>query len=267
MFSDTVKTYGAITSYAVKERATYRASTLVSVIERFLALFIQINLWSALLRGNVIVNASLLDMVVFLLLNSLISTITKADIASQIESNIVDGSVSVLMTKPISYKMHLICNNLGANLYNTLVVFLPVAVVFGIFYGFPLPSTAYHLLISILSLVLGSVIMFYLHYSAGLLAFWLQQVWYVSWYLDSAVVFFGGTVLPLWFYPDSIIQLSRFLPFRYISFEAINMYTGLLNEESFPFVLLIQAAWILILHFASGIIWRAASKKMMINGG
>jgi ABC-2 type transport system permease protein len=98
----------------------------------------------------------------------------------------------------------------------------------------------------------------------GLLAFWTQATWYLSWYVRAGVAFFGGTVIPLWFYPDALEKLSQFLPFRYISFEAINYYLGKLPLEAAARSIGIAALWWFLLFAAGHVLWRSVQKRMTV---
>ena len=109
--------------------------------------------------------------------------------------------------------------------------------------------------------------MFELVYVVGLLAFWTQATWFLPWYVRAGVAFFGGTIIPLWFYPEGLIRLSRFLPFRYISFEAISYYLGKTALDSAPVSLGIALLWWLLLFMAGHCLWNLAKRKMTINGG
>ncbi|MDR3123717.1 MAG: hypothetical protein LBU16_08075 [Treponema sp.] len=79
--------------------------------------------------------------------------------------------------------------------------------------------------------------------------------------------FFGGAIVPLWFYPTGLQNISRYLPFRYISFEAIDFYLGKAPLGQAGQSLVIALFWCLILSAVSQALWTLARKKLTVNGG
>ena len=144
---------------------------------------------------------------------------------------------------------------------------LPAFVTCALLVGLPVPASAAHGLCFAVSLLLGLLIRFEIGYVAGLMAFWLQKTWYLDWYINGAMLIFGGTKLPLWFYPKVLERISRFLPFRYVSFEPINIYLGRCDVRGALLGLGVSAAWLLALHLIGRLMWSRAARKLTINGG
>ena len=119
----------------------------------------------------------------------------------------------------------------------------------------------------LLSLLIGMLIIFELTYIFGLLAFFTQKAWYLNWYLDGFKTIFGGTVVPLWFYPDILKQMSMLLPFRYVSFEPVNFFLQKTPIGEAWQVLFIGVAWIVILRLISTLIYHRIVNRIAINGG
>jgi ABC-2 type transport system permease protein len=85
--------------------------------------------------------------------------------------------------------------------------------------------------------------------------------------LRAGVTFFGGTLIPLWFYPKVLEKLSIFLPFWYITFEAINYGLGKAPLSKAFQSLGMAMFWAVLLFLIGHLIWKRVQQRMAINGG
>ena len=80
-------------------------------------------------------------------------------------------------------------------------------------------------------------------------------------------MFFGGTAIPLWFYPGWLQKVSYALPFRYITFEPVGILLGRTQGNEIWMSLLVAALWLLVLNAVDHLMWRSAVKGLSVNGG
>lgn len=245
----------------------YRSSTLLSLLSATVSFVIQISLWTALIQSGVKEGTTLKDMVVYIAVNAVILAFTRANIADDIETEILDGSVAMHFLRPISFKLYWLSTISGKNAYKLLVTTLPVVILGAFFIGFTSPKEGWYVLFAAISTVIGMMIMFEITYIFGLIAFWVQRTWYLSFYLSAGTTLFGGTVVPFWFYPDLLNTLSYFLPFRYVSFEAISLYLGQKSMADGLFSVLLSAVWLSVLGIVSHLVWKRAQHRVCVNGG
>jgi ABC-2 type transport system permease protein len=248
-------TYLAFFKQAFKLQMVYRLATLLSLGGAIIIFFIQYSLWSILTSTGIRPDIQFNDMIAYVILTGLAGAFTSGNIADELGGSIRDGSVIMHFLRPLSFRMYLLSSMLGKNCYRAFTSALPVLIAGCIFIRIPLPPSAPHALVFSLLMILGIFIIFELIYVVGLLAFWTQATWYLSWYVRAGVAFFGGTVIPLWFYPGALEKLSQFLPFRYISFEAINYYLGKLPLEEAARSTGIAALWWFLLFAAGHVLW------------
>ena len=248
-----------------KQRIIYRSSTLWGLVASALVLFLQIRLWQVLLASNAIQDGrTLADMVAFLVINALLAALTRCDAASTLAGLIGDGSISCSLTRPISLKKQVVCEQIGVNLHFVLfTVLLPAAVAIAI-YGISLPDLS-HGLLFVVSAALGAVILFEIQYMIGMLAFFLTTVWFANFYVTGFMTLFGATAIPLWYYPDWLANLCYWLPFRYITYEPILIF---LQDAANPLqTILLQLLWICGLCLLERFVWRRAERKLVVQGG
>lgn len=264
-----MKKYKIIFTKSFKSQLIYRSAALSGMASTILSFGIQVCLWWALLGTELYDGTSFRDMLLFVIVNLLVYTLTRANISSTIEAAMIDGSIAMELLRPMSYKYYLLANILGKNSYSVLIRVLPVVVFSVIFGGVGNWGviSADMILPFALALALGILVMFELTYIFGLLAFRIQRCWFLSWYINALTKLFGGTVVPLWFYPRFLQRLSYYLPFRYITFEPINILLGRITVEQVGNSLLIALVWLLALNVLSTFMWRSAVRDLTVNGG
>jgi len=262
-----LKKYLTVFIKSLKSELIYRWAALWGIVGAVLGFLIQIFLWQALLSTGVRNDTSFPDMLLYVLINSFMLQLTRTDVASIIENTMIDGTVSMELLRPISYKGYMLAQTLGKNIYGSLTATVPLLLLSLLFLsGAAFPNVA-HILLFTLSALLGIALMFEVTYLVGLTAFWLQRCWFIRFYLNGLRSIFGGTMVPLWFYPEFLITLSYWLPFRYMTFEPINIFLMKTPLEQAWIPILTALMWLVGLSIADNLIWRAATKKLTVNGG
>lgn len=73
--------------------------------------------------------------------------------------------------------------------------------------------------------------------------------------------------MPVWFFPEGLKELLRFLPFRYIVFEPAAIFVNAKSPQEAVAVLGMQLIWIGLLFGAVTLVWNRGRHKIMIQGG
>ncbi len=262
-----MKRYYLVFRKAFKSKLIYRSAFFSEIITSLLSFVIQIFLWSALLQNGVKHNTDLNDMILFVLINSFVLTLTNMNISGLIEASMIDGSIAMELIRPITYKYYLLSQMLGSNACKLLSSVVPL-MVGSVFILEKIPIVSWEqLVLFFLSLFLGVLLIFEINYLFGLLAFWIQRCWFLGWYMNAFTVFFGGTTVPLWFYPDILKTVSYYLPFRYITFEPINIILGKTSVQNAWSPLCYALIWLIVLNLLDKVMWSSAVRRLSVNGG
>lgn len=260
--------YLEIIKKSFQQRAVYKIDSYLSIIGSLITLFIQISLWYALMgNGGSINGISFQDMFNYLIINTVVLALVYSNAGNELAKKVQDGSVAIDLIRPVSLKYFLLSQDLGNNLFVVVFNVLPVCLVSIAIFGFRLPSDIIRLCLFVLSLVNGVIIIFLINYIFGLLAFWLKSTWYIPWYTGALFKLFGGTFVPIWFYPGFLQRISEVLPFRLVTFEPISIYLGKLPLVSSAYVIFYQLIWIAVLNIAEKMVWNRAQSKISIQGG
>ncbi|MHA6482686.1 ABC transporter permease [Paenibacillus sp. strain BS8-2] len=260
--------YIAFMKRSFKQLSVYRSNSYFSIFSSFVGLFILYHVWTALYAGKVHVNGITLDqMLVYIAISTLVIAVTKTRIHNEIGLKVREGSLSIDFIKPIDFKWHLFANQIGENAFGLFFHALPAFLAALLLWQLDLQISYSFNGMFLISLVLGALLHFQISYLLGLSVMWLQSSFFVDWVLQSIMRIFAGSFVPLWFYPDAILRISNFLPFKYIIFEPISIYMGKTTLQQTWVILAIQCGWLVLLLIAEKIVWFKVNQKIDINGG
>lgn len=254
---------------AFQERYAFRFNFFVSIFGSLLAIFIQMNIWSALLheREAAASAITLQDMLSYVIISNLIGGLTGSGVAQKIGERVESGMIAADFLRPLHLIYYLWADDFGAKSFQFLFVTVPTCSFVGLVYGISFPSDSRMLLLFFISLWFSVIISFYIHYILGMFAFWLQTSWFIGWVLLAFNQLFSGSIVPLWFYPDWLYTISSFLPFRLIAFEPISIYLEKKTVAESLIIILHQSTWMLVLILLERWLWLRAQRKVTVNGG
>jgi ABC-2 type transport system permease protein len=206
-------------------------------------------------------------MISYVLISSFVSSLGYSGIAFKIASQVRDGTIGNELVKPINYKHMIMFSELGENVFHSVCVRLPIVILFGIIVKAILPVSSLNFILFLTSVILGITLVYGLNFIYGILAFWLKTSEYVNFISRALMTLFAGSFIPLWFYPKSLYKISQILPFRFITFEPMQIYLGKVDFGGGLHIIGFQALWIIILTIIQKLMWRAVQKHLIINGG
>ena len=129
------------------------------------------------------------------------------------------------------------------------------------------PASLLHGFVFGFTLILGITLQYLFSYVIGLLSFWVKTSSFVTWFMGAFTSLFGGSIIPLWFYPDFLRGIARHLPFRYISFEPVAIYLGQTDTNQFLPTICMQLVWIILIYILGRVLWSRAEKLVIVQGG
>ena len=247
----------------------YRVEYFVGTFRNLVILLVQLCVWRALLAaGPVTTDAGVVtlgEMNTYVLISSMIQTLLTVNVVWNISDRIRNGQIAMDLIKPMNFQAYTFANMLGQNMFSFLFQLLPILAVGVIFIGMDFPSIP-NLLFFLLVMINAIIISFQINYIVGLVVFWYLRGWQanVIWMLNRL---FSGAYIPLWFFPKFLVIISGFLPFRLYYFVPISIYMGKLTPLDCLYAILQQFAWMVVLYGLIRLEWRAAIKKLVIQGG
>lgn len=249
-----------------KQQFQYRGSLYLSIIGQFTWLYIEVSIWTALLKNGVSDGRDLAMMVTYVLISMLIRSITYNNIAGVIGEKVRSGTIAIELIRPVSLKWFLFYQQLSQNTFSTLFIGAPVVFAGVLIWGASIPGFMNGCLF-LISLVLSIILSFYFQYIMGLFSFWAKDGTCSRMMASGLRTIFSGSTVPLWFYPEFLRNICNILPFRLMFFEPMAIYLGDYRLSGAFRILGLQLIWILIFFLAERFIWFKIQNSITIQGG
>ena len=250
-----------------QEAFTYRTELAIELLGLLLKVYLLKMIFAAVYAGRETVGGvTLQEVITFTTIANLQGFLLFPVIGHYVHQRLREGHIALDLTRPAPFLSQLLAYQAGAtaSALPFLVLAIPFASVFG---GISLPQSLPAGLLYLLSLglgYLGSVLMGLL---IGLLAFWTMQVDGVFTIYAFANQFFGGALVPLWFFPSSLRRVAELLPFQAQTFIPLSIYTGQLADEQALEAIALQAYWVFALSAIAWLLWQRAMQRIVIQGG
>lgn len=172
------------------------------------------------------------------------------------KEDIMQGQLAIYITKPMSYFYFKLFSELTPRIiqgFYGLIIILLVYFLIGNLLSIKLNPIQFSL--SIFIWFFAFLISFIFKMIVGMISFWITEIGGLHELIEIIIIVFGGYIMPVFFLPDPINVISKFLPFAYmISYPIISIQGKLALSESVQ-VLFIQIFWILTLSLIYKFVW------------
>ncbi|MCC7431379.1 ABC-2 family transporter protein [bacterium] len=178
-----------------------------------------------------------------------------------------DGGIAMDLIKPVSFIFYNLSLSVGKCFYRILSVSIPVALL--LFFTSPLvlPSNTETWLMFGSIFVLGFLILYFVDFLIGLLAFYLDFNDGFAWTVEFVISLFAGLVVPLSFFPEPVYRVLKLLPFQYFYFVPVQIFLGKVDFEAFKVIIFEELVWLLVVSVLAKIVFAHGVKKLTIQGG
>lgn len=261
--------YLAIGRASAKNATTYLSNLVTSGGLVFIRVWVFTQLYTVTFAatGSSQINGFTLPMVIWSLMiaQALHRSASVMQDSKAIDDEVKTGTLAYTINRPYSYILYHISNffgrsfasigiNVGLGVIAALILVGPVAFsVSGMFAAIPL-------------LVGGFTITILIGLIVGLSAFWFEDISAFNWMYQKASMVFGGMIIPIALFPDSIRGIVEVSPFAQQYFAPAQM---LLQYSSSTFVkfLIAQVIWILLLVPIVVGMFKLGERRVVQNGG
>lgn len=178
-----------------------------------------------------------------------------------------DGDVVVDLLRPVPLPLRLLAEGAGYRAFFVLCSSLPLYAAVIATLGLPVPRDPTVWAGCGLFALLAFATQRLFDLCLGLLAFWLMESRAPADILDFATMLVGGWPAPLWFYPGWLAAAAAYLPFRGAYALPAAVFVGRLAPPEWARAAAVQALWILALSAAALALWRAALRRVVVQGG
>jgi len=267
-----MKSYLSYFKLKFKTGLQYRSAALAGIATQFFFGFVYVFVYVAFYEsGGSNLPMELGELISYVwLCQSLFSLINLWYKDKEILNMIKTGNIAYELCRPQDLYLMWASKILGERLSRVTLRFLPiilVAILLPTPYNLDLTISLPTLLIFIVSIILSSILMTVLVLLYHVIClFTLDEKGIVNIFMVTSDIL-SGLVIPIPFFPDYLKDISKILPFQYISDFPIRLYVGNISNYEGMIGIIIQIIWIIILIIIGRIITKKALKKAVIQGG
>jgi ABC-2 type transport system permease protein len=248
----------ALATIAFKRKIAYKTTWLFSVLFGGWSLLAGLAVWNHLIGDGEIGGFDWDSMKAYLIIGFLTSTLAWAGSDWEMANRILDGLVSIDLTKPVDFQRARAAS-VPAAILGTLIavlVFRPAG-----------PASPLAAALTAFSLLFIFPLAFGISYLATLCCFVTQRFLGIQWAKDSMVAFFSGMMVPLALMPVWLQGIAWAMPFVHFTTTPASIYLGRVNTADALGLIAAEAAWAAGLWIIGRLIWRQLVKKVTIHGG
>ncbi len=265
-FATAVAPYVEFAKKAFAREATYRMEVLTEIGSLVLRVYILRSLWTALYAQNAApIDLPLHSMITYATVAMLMSLVLEVDGTRLIREKVREGTIATDLMKPISLPLYFFSDGLGQTLLHAVLV-VPSLLCSLLLVHIDVPRPAVFGAFLVAS-VLGYCVNFFLNFLMNSIAFWTLETFAVQLIVRWASDLLSGQIIPLTFFPGILGRIVFGLPFAAIYSTPLLIYVGIIPAKDWLASFALQVMWLALFAALSAIVWRAAARKVVIQGG
>ncbi len=256
----------AFAAKAFSREATYRMEVFTNVGSLVVRLYLMKSVWTALYAQNAApAGVSLHAVLTYTAIALLMSLVLELDGTRQIRDKIREGTIATDLMKPISLPFYFFSDGVGMTLLHALLI-VPALIASLLIVHIDVPP-AHVLAAFALSFLLGYLVNFLLNFLMNCVAFWTLETFAVQLMVRWMSDLIGGQVVPLIFFPGLLQKIVLALPFAAIYSTPLLIYVGTIPPSGYLAAMATQLAWFSAFAILSWLIWQAAQRRVVVQGG
>ena len=262
----TLEPYVEFAKKAFAREATYRLEVLTEIGSLVLRVYILRSLWTALYAQNAApIDLPLHGMITYATVAMLMSLILEVDGTRLIREKVREGTIATDLMKPISVPLYFFSDGVGQTLLHAvLVVPSLLCALLLVHIDVPSPATFGAFLVAF---AIGYGVNFFLNFLMNSIAFWTLETFAAQLIVRWVSDLLSGQIIPLTFFPGIFGRIVFALPFAAIYSTPLLIYVGIIPPSQWLVSFAIQILWLVLFAGLSTLVWRAASRKVVIQGG
>jgi len=265
-----MKPYFGLFKMTFQYELQYRVKALSGIFTQLFWGFMYVFLYTAFLGGKLIDGFNINQMASYIWLGQAFFAMRFISLPSRSADEIVNGNVCYKFVRPINLYSMWYFEHLGQTLASTLLRFpfiIIIAFLLPSGMGLSLPASFISLLLFILCLIVGMAINNAISILMVCLTFKTMAPKSTVAIVNVISGVLGGIYIPLPLMPQFLQNITKFLPFSYISDLAQRVYIGNVSPSSSVLYLMIAAVWLIILILLGIFLLSRCTKKTVIQGG
>ncbi|MFH1369516.1 MAG: ABC-2 family transporter protein [Elusimicrobiota bacterium] len=263
-----MKSYYYIAKIRFVSQLAYRFDVIVVFLSNVIMLMAQVFLWRCVYSGKgVVAGVNESQMVTYAVFSTLMGLLMHTTVQEIIVHKVVTGEIAIDFLKPVNPLLNWMGDDIGTNASIFCLNAVPLALVSVLFVKAAPQFSAISLLLLFPAVALSFAILWAMYAVIGLLAFWFMELGNLGLVQGQVIRILAGSYIPLWFFPDWVQNISRYLPFQYIAQFPLSICIGKLSNAEIINGLAVQSIWLAVMSVSAYYIWKKAQKHVLVQGG
>ncbi len=248
----------------------YKANSLVGTFAIISGVFIEYLLWKRifLTQGISEVNGfTFRDLMVYIFLCLVVGQLKSSWVTSlEMITAIREGELNKYLIRPISFFTYHFMLFVG---YNSLFYLVYFFMITGIIIFFPLWAfpTFLHILGFLGTLIISIYLSYTVYFVMVCFAFWFGEVRALIIAYNLANMVLSGQMVPLRFFPESVLKILHFTPLPYLVDLPVSIATGNLAIDRWGIETFHSLIWSVIMTVIGTVVYRMGIQKYEGFGG
>ncbi|MDB5054464.1 MAG: ABC-type uncharacterized transport system, permease component [Bacilli bacterium] len=262
-----MRVYLEFAKKSFQNNIVYRMDYFAGVINAIVMIFVNLAIWKAIYEEEETLEGVQFKMLATYIVLSFLMQVLYIMDEYFIESKVRSGLISADMIKPINFRLYVFSYNLGTMIFRLIMQLLPALIISIFLFKLLPPFSIIMLTYFVISGLLGYLVLYNLNFIVWVSSFWFYWTFSLVTIKDAAVMIFSGALIPLWFLPQGLVDFIKLTPFDSIFYTPIRIYLGMVPENEIVASLVKQMIWVFVLFGIGQLLWRAATKKLVVQGG
>jgi ABC-2 type transport system permease protein len=261
-----MKGYRALTRATARAALTYRFNLLLGLGAVLVQLVALLAVWRVILGQSSVNGFTWPQMRAYLLVAFAAGTVVSVLGDFRMAFRILDGDVALDLVKPIDYQKARLAEAIGGLWIEVILIAVVVGAALVIGGGVDVPAGPALALFAV-SMLLLVPLKFLIVYVSTLACFWTQNYTGVQWARLAVVNLLSGALIPLVYLPGWLAAVAQWSPFAGLTSTPALIFLGQVDLLHGLTLVAVQLGWVVVLWFGARLVWRAALRRLTVNGG
>jgi ABC-2 type transport system permease protein len=229
-------------------------------------LYLMKAVWTALYRQNAApAGVPLHAVLTYTTIALLMSLVLEIDGTRAIRDKVREGTIATDLMKPISLPLYFFSDGVGMTLLHAVLI-VPALILALTIVRIDVPAP--HVLAAFaFSFLLGYLVNFTLNFLMNVIAFWTLETFAIQLMVRWMSDLLGGQIVPLIFFPGILQRIVLALPFAAVYSTPLLIYLGTIPPSGYAGAFALQLGWFVVFAGIGAFVWRAAQRRVVVQGG
>ena len=247
---------------------TYEFNVYGNIIMQTIIMITSAYFWRALYKArNMVGGVDAESMLTYIIISSALSVLLITNVERRIEGSVEKGTVATDMMKPVSIFAVYFAEDIGSIIALLFQNMLPIILIGSLMIKVPAMADIKDLPMFVVSVILSFLINWLIAALFGMMAFTAVNINALIQVKKHLLRLLSGSIIPIWFFPDSVAKVLSALPFVYIYQLPLSIYIGRGDMSEHLYQMKIQFMWLVLLSILFFYAGSRVTRKVMVQGG